>query len=83
MNQEQKIQLAHRVVLISGIFCGVVALLLILNFWQMKQHLFTSPFYYIDYTLALTGALQFWKNSRSDYGATLERPGRNRSQENS
>jgi outer membrane protein assembly factor BamB len=38
MNQEQKIQLAHRVVLISGIFCGVVALLLLLNFWQMKQH---------------------------------------------
>lgn len=30
--------MAHRVVLISGIFCGVVALLLILNFWQMKQH---------------------------------------------
>ena len=24
--------------LISGIFCGVVALLLMLNFWQMKQH---------------------------------------------
>ncbi len=38
MDQEQKIELAHRVALISGIFCGVVALLLILNFWHMKQH---------------------------------------------
>jgi outer membrane protein assembly factor BamB len=26
------------VALISGIFCGLVALLLILNFWHMKQH---------------------------------------------
>jgi len=38
LDQEQKIQLAHRVTLISGIFCGVVALLLLLNFWHMKQH---------------------------------------------
>jgi len=38
LDQEQKIKLAHRVLLISGIFCGVVALLLILNFWHMKQH---------------------------------------------
>lgn len=38
MDQEQKIQLSHRVALISGIFCGVVALLLILNFWHMRQH---------------------------------------------
>jgi outer membrane protein assembly factor BamB len=38
LDQEQKIKLAHRVTLISGIFCGVVALLLILNFWHMKQH---------------------------------------------
>ncbi len=33
--------------------------------WQMKQHIFNSPFYYIDYTLALTGALQFWSKSRT------------------
>jgi len=38
MDQVQKIMLARRVALISGIFCGVVALLLILNFWHMKQH---------------------------------------------
>lgn len=30
--------LAQRAALISGIFCAVVALLLILNFWHMKQH---------------------------------------------
>ncbi len=30
--------MAYRTALISGLFCGVVALLLILNFWQMKQH---------------------------------------------
>lgn len=38
LDLEQKIKLAHRVTLISGIFCGVVALLLLLNFWQMKLH---------------------------------------------
>ena len=38
MDREKNIKLAHSVALISGIFCGVVALLLLLNFWQMKQH---------------------------------------------
>lgn len=38
MDQETKIKLAYRVAIVSGIFCGVVALLLLLNFWQMKQH---------------------------------------------
>ncbi len=38
MDQESKIKLAYRVALVSGIFCAVVALLLILNFWHMKQH---------------------------------------------
>ena len=37
MDQERKIQLAYRTALISGIFCAVVALLLLLNFWQMKK----------------------------------------------
>ncbi|MEM7384122.1 MAG: M3 family oligoendopeptidase [Verrucomicrobiota bacterium] len=40
--------------------------------WQMKQHLFNCPFYYIDYTLALTCALQFWQKSRTDRDATME-----------
>ena len=38
MDQDQKIVLTRRVVLISGIFSAVVALLLILNFWHMKQN---------------------------------------------
>ena len=32
--------------------------------WQQKQHIYMCPFYYIDYCLALTGALQFWSMSR-------------------
>lgn len=28
--------------------------------WQRQQHIYTSPFYYIDYCLAQTVALQFW-----------------------
>ena len=38
MDKENKIKLSYRVALVSGIFCGMVALLLILNFWHMKQH---------------------------------------------
>jgi len=38
MDREQKLKLAQRAVLISGVFCAVVSLLLILNFWHMKQH---------------------------------------------
>ena len=28
--------------------------------WQRQQHIYTSPFYYIDYCLAQTVALEFW-----------------------
>jgi M3 family oligoendopeptidase len=28
--------------------------------WQEKRHIYVAPFYYIDYTLALCCALQFW-----------------------
>jgi len=38
MEQDTKIKIAHRAVVVSGIFCGVVALLLLLNFWHMKQN---------------------------------------------
>ena len=38
MDRETKVKIAYRVALVTGIFCGVVALLLILNFWHMKQH---------------------------------------------
>ncbi len=35
--------------------------------WQAKEHVYHVPFYYIDYTLALCCALQFWVRSREDY----------------
>ena len=34
--------------------------------WQAQQHIFGSPFYYIDYVLAQTCALQFLGRSRHD-----------------
>jgi M3 family oligoendopeptidase len=40
--------------------------------WQAKRHIYALPFYYIDYTLALCCALQFWVKSLHDYGAALE-----------
>jgi M3 family oligoendopeptidase len=40
--------------------------------WQEKRHIYIAPFYYIDYTLALCCALQFWVKAASDRDATLE-----------
>lgn len=40
--------------------------------WQAKHHIYSSPFYYIDYTLAQCCALQFWARSRTDFAGTLE-----------
>jgi M3 family oligoendopeptidase len=34
--------------------------------WQRQQHIYNSPFYYIDYCLAQTVSLQFWKLLRND-----------------
>ena len=39
--------------------------------WQAQGHIYGSPFYYIDYTLAECCALQFWAKSRHDYAAAL------------
>lgn len=36
-------------------------------FWQRQAHIYASPFYYIDYTLAQVCAFQFWKRSREDF----------------
>lgn len=38
-------------------------------FWQRQAHIYASPFYYIDYTLAQICAFQFWKRSREDFDA--------------
>ncbi len=37
------------------------------GFWQRQNHIFTTPFYYIDYTLAQICAFQFWKKDRQDH----------------
>ena len=34
--------------------------------WQLKHHIYSSPFYYIDYCLAQTVALQFWAMIQED-----------------
>ena len=34
--------------------------------WQRQHHIYSSPFYYIDYCLAQTVALQFWAMIQSD-----------------
>ncbi|WP_257352023.1 M3 family oligoendopeptidase [Pseudalkalibacillus decolorationis] len=36
------------------------------GFWHQQGHIFRSPFYYIDYTLAQICALQFWKKASED-----------------
>ena len=36
------------------------------GFWFKQLHIFTSPFYYIDYTLAQVCALQFWIRSSKE-----------------
>ena len=34
--------------------------------WQRQHHIYSSPFYYIDYCLAQTVALQFWVKIQKD-----------------
>ncbi|HZG86669.1 M3 family oligoendopeptidase [Paenibacillus sp.] len=36
------------------------------GFWHQQQHIFKSPFYYIDYALAQICALQYWQRSNRD-----------------
>ena len=39
--------------------------------WQTQRHVYLVPFYYIDYTLAQTCALQFWMRSQSDFDQAM------------
>jgi oligoendopeptidase F len=34
--------------------------------WQQQRHIYLVPFYYIDYVLAQTCALQFWARAEHD-----------------
>ena len=36
------------------------------GFWMQKQHIFMCPFYYIDYSLASMGALEYYLKSLED-----------------
>ena len=38
----------------------------------MQVHIFTIPFYYIEYGIALLGALQVWQNSLDDVKGTVD-----------
>lgn len=37
------------------------------GYWHKQSHVFSNPFYYIDYVLAQTCALQFWKRNAEDH----------------
>ncbi len=41
------------------------------GFWQRQKHIYFAPFYYIDYTLAQTCALQFWVRGEEDFDAAM------------
>lgn len=43
------------------------------SFWMQKLHIFTRPFYYIDYALALLCALQMWRQSTLDPSGAMDR----------
>jgi M3 family oligoendopeptidase len=40
--------------------------------WQLQRHIYLSPFYYIDYVLAQTCALQFWARAAEDRQGALD-----------
>ena len=40
--------------------------------WQRQHHIYSLPFYYIDYCLAQTVALVFWAKMQEDYGKAWE-----------
>jgi oligoendopeptidase F len=42
------------------------------SYWQRQGHLFTSPFYYIEYGIAQLGALGIWSQYRKDLKAGIE-----------
>ena len=41
--------------------------------WQRQSHIYCSPFYYIDYCLAQTVALEFWALLQKDRGLAWEK----------
>lgn len=41
--------------------------------WHRKLHIFTVPFYYVEYGLAQLGALQVWRNALKDQADAVRR----------
>jgi oligoendopeptidase F len=39
--------------------------------WQRKAHIHTDPFYYVEYGLALLGAVQVWRNALNDQASAV------------
>lgn len=39
--------------------------------WHRKLHIFTVPFYYVEYGLAQLGAVQVWRNALKDQAAAV------------
>jgi len=42
------------------------------NLWHRQLHIFTHPFYYIEYGIAQLGALQVWANSKRNKSEALK-----------
>lgn len=40
--------------------------------WQLQSHIFTAPFYYIEYGIAQLGALQLWQHSLEKPRETMQ-----------
>ena len=40
--------------------------------WQRQHHIYSMPFYYIDYCLAQTVALEFWKMIKEDMSSAWQ-----------
>ncbi|MBQ5968915.1 MAG: M3 family oligoendopeptidase [Clostridia bacterium] len=40
--------------------------------WQRQHHIYSFPFYYIDYCLAQTVALEFWAKAQTDFGGAWQ-----------
>ncbi len=41
------------------------------GFWQGQRHIYVYPFYYVDYALAQTCALQLWHRSLDDHAGAM------------
>lgn len=42
-------------------------------FWIKQSHIFSAPFYYIDYTIAQVAAFEFFTESLSDFDKTISK----------